>query len=66
LHARSRLQYVINMHPHVAVAALAPHVAAVVRARMNMARESDAHWLLPVLPAACSNECHEGFTVQGK
>jgi hypothetical protein len=62
-HTASRLQYIINMHPLVAVTALSPHVASVVQSRMRM---DAVHWLLPVLPAGCANDCWEGFAVQGK
>jgi hypothetical protein len=60
---RSRLQYIINMHPLVGVAALSPHVAATVKARMRM---HHVHWMMPVHPVGCSNDCWEGFAVQGK
>jgi hypothetical protein len=61
--ACSRLQYIINMHPLVGVAALAPHVASTIRERMRM---DWVHWMMPTLPAACGNDCWEGFAVQGK
>jgi hypothetical protein len=59
----SRLQYIINMHPLVGVAALSPHVAATVKTRMRM---HHVHWMMPVHPVGCSNDCYEGFAVQGK
>lgn len=59
----SRLAYIINMHPLVGVAALAPHVAATIKARMSM---DWVHWMMPTLPAPCTNDCWEGFAVQGK
>jgi hypothetical protein len=51
------------MHPLVGVAALSPHVAAIVKARMRM---HHVHWMMPVHPVGCSNDCWEGFAVQGK
>jgi hypothetical protein len=59
----SRLQYIINMHPLVGVAALSPHVAGTVKARMHM---HHVHWMMPVHAVGCSNDCWEGFAVQGK
>jgi len=58
-----RLQYIINMHPLVGVAALSPHVADTVRQRMRM---HHVHWMMPVMPVECTNSCWEGFAVQGK
>uniref|UniRef100_A0A383VKI1 Uncharacterized protein n=1 Tax=Tetradesmus obliquus TaxID=3088 RepID=A0A383VKI1_TETOB len=59
----SRLQYIINMHPLVGVAALSPHVAATVKARMRM---HHVHWMMPVHAVGCANTCFEGWAVQGK
>jgi hypothetical protein len=59
----SRLQYIINMHPLVGVAALAPHVADIIRTRMRM---DWVHWVMPTCPLQCTNECWEGYAVQGK
>ncbi|WIA44515.1 hypothetical protein OEZ86_007254 [Tetradesmus obliquus] len=59
----SRLQYIINMHPLVGVAALSPHVAATVKARMRM---HHVHWMMPVHAVVCANTCFEGWAVQGK
>lgn len=61
--ASRRLQYVINMHPLVGVAALSPHVGEIVKTRMKM---HHVHWMMPVLPVSCNNNCWEGFAVQGK
>uniref|UniRef100_A0A383VH99 Uncharacterized protein n=1 Tax=Tetradesmus obliquus TaxID=3088 RepID=A0A383VH99_TETOB len=61
--ARCRLQYIINMHPLVGVAALSPHVAATVKARMRM---HHVHWMMPVHAVGCANTCFEGWAVQGK
>jgi hypothetical protein len=63
IHTHSRLAYIINMHPLVGVAALSPHVASTIKARMSM---DWVHWMMPTLPAPCAHDCWEGFAVQGK
>lgn len=60
---RSKLRYLVSLHPSTAIATLSAHAARRVSARLNGAH---VHWMLPAAPGGCDAGCAEGFAVQGK